>query len=262
MPIQRMFAAMIVTSMLALASQAQDKPKGAFARGEKLPGDLSNLLDGDADGQISDAEVNKAIDEFQKQGNDKTDRGKAILSALDNNKDGKVDKAEAEAGAVQGRLQGGGNGQVVEAIFKKLDADSNGFVTEVEYGKLALLVGLFDREAGGKLVQLFRQIDTNSDRAISFVESQLVADMFAQQGGLPGARAGAAAPAKNPRVQAFVDAMFAKRDKNKDGQISTSEARRDVALYREFNAADGNGDKNLTADELYQYLEAKFNRGR
>ena len=104
---------------------------------------------------------------------------------------------------------------------------------------------------------------------MSFVESQLAADLFADNGGLPqgGGFGGIApqapkAPTLDPRIQAFVDATFEKRDRDEDGIVSLAEARRDPALRREFEAADASGDGKLTPTELADYLSRKFGGNR
>ena len=261
----------VALSVVVLASSVfaeERRPAGPFARGEKLPGDLTDILDGDKSGQISDAEVKAAIDQFKKEANaaDKTERGRKILGALDNNKDGKLDEAEAANGAAAARVQqGGGASEAVANIFRRLDSDSNGFITANEYGKLKQIVGLFNPDAVNQLDELFVALDADQDTSISFVESQLAADMFAANGGLPQGRGiGAPAvkePVQDPRIQAFVNATFEKRDRDEDGSISLAEARRDPALRREFEAADASADGKLTPAELADYLVRKFSGG-
>ena len=258
------FLAVICAVALGSLASAQEEPKGPFARGQKIPGDLTDILDGDKSGQVSDAEVNAAIEQFKKEANapDKTERGKKILDTLDNNRDGKLDQAEAARGAAAARVQQGGRStEAVTKIFRRLDTDANGFVTANEYAKLKQLVGLFNPDGANKLDDLFLALDADRDTAISFVESQLAADMFAQNGGFQRGGAGppvAQQPVRNAKIQAFVDATFAKRDRNKDGHISAAEARRDAALKRDFSSADASGDAKLTPEELYSYLERKF----
>lgn len=73
----RSIAAVLLYVSLASLAAAQVEPKGPLARGEKLPGDLSELLDGDESGQVSDQEVKLAIEQFKKEPNarQKTERG-------------------------------------------------------------------------------------------------------------------------------------------------------------------------------------------
>lgn len=252
----------LLTANLYAAGALSEEPQGQFARGEKLPGDLTDILDGDKSGKISDAEVKAAIEQFKKEANaaEKTERGENILQSLDGNKDGKLDDAEAVQGAVAARMQQGGASDAVAKVFRRLDADNNGFITANEYGKLQAIVGLFNPDAGKKLAELFQALDVNQDRAISFVESQLAADLFAESGGFApkDGGGGGQAPARNAKIEAFVKATFAKRDRDEDGVISAIESRRDPALRREFAAADASGDGKLTPEELYAYLEKKF----
>jgi Ca2+-binding EF-hand superfamily protein len=265
-----LLAAFLAIIVLTLGVVAEDKkPEGPFARGEKIPGDLTDILDGDKSGQISDAEVKAAIDQFKKEANarDKTERGQKILGALDSNKDGKVDDAEAAGGAVAARVeQGGGSTEAVTKIFRQLDGDSNGFITAGEYGKLKQIVGLFNPDAVKQLDELFAALDVDRDTAISFVESQLAADLFAESGipqGVGGFDPPAAkVPVLDPKIKAFVEATFTQRDRDEDGNISLAESRRDPALRREFEAADASGDGQLTPAELADYLQRKFSGGR
>jgi Ca2+-binding EF-hand superfamily protein len=261
----RSAAVLLLVLSVVRCAFGQEQPKGPFARGEKLPGDLSELLDGDENGQVSDAEVKLAIEQFTKEANarEKTERGKMILDALDANADGKLDPAEAAQGAVRGRMQQGGNSEAVAQVFKRLDVNSDNFISAQEYGKLQVIVGLLKPEAARDLGDLFEVLDTDRDRAISFVESQLAADLFALEGGGlegfgGGARPAAEQPAVNPKIRAYVDATFAKRDRNKDGQITEAEAKRDAALKREFAAADANADKSLSPTEMADYLQRKL----
>ena len=268
--ISTLLLTVVALSGVAAAADEAEKPKGKFARGEKLPGDLTDILDGDNSGQISDAEVNAAIEQFQKEANarEKTERGEKILGALDNNNNGKLDKAEAARGAAAARVQQGDPAsKAVADIFKRIDSDSNGFITANEYARLKQIVALVNPDGVQKLDELFTALDVDRDTAVSFVESQLAADLFAENGGLPnrggfGQNAPPAEPAANAKVQAFVEATFAQRDRNEDGVISAIESRRDPALRREFGAADASGNGELTPGELYDYLVKKFSAGQ
>lgn len=230
--------------------------------GGKLPGDLAELLDGDENGKITDEELKFAVEQFKKEANvrPKTERSKLILDALDLNKDGKLDDAEATQGAVRGRMEKGGNSDAVGQIFKRLDMNADGFIGADEFGKVQALLAVVNPEAAQGLADLFDVLDANNDKAISVVESQVAADLFAKEGGGFGGGGGRAAdaPKENPKIRAYVTTTFAQRDRNKDGLISEVEAKRDTALKREFAAADGNGNKLLTPDELYAYLQQKF----
>ena len=61
---------------------------------------------------------------------------------------------------------------------------------------------------------------------------------------------------RETRIQSFVDKFFADLDVNKDGQVLKTEV--PLAVRRNFDRFDTNGDNNASRDELRQVAERKF----
>jgi len=255
-----MTAVFLVTACLPAAAADREPPKKSpFAHGEKLPGDLSEFLDADGDGKVTDAEAQKAAADFSKQANakTKTDRGQAILDALDKDANGKVEIAEAQEAVARDRIAAGGGGKRVAEIFEKLDKNADGFVTQQEYGALISQLGLLGELLKPRLVQMFFTVDANRDGAISVVESQMVADHIARQAQLKADKEAARAAAPDPKIVQMVRITLSKLDRNRNGQVSQGEAKRDRQLTSVFAEVDTNLDKNLSAEEMYNFLKLK-----
>jgi len=239
------------------AEQRKEEPEGPFARGEKLPGDLSDLLDPNKDGVVTDAEAKRAAGEFGKEANrkKKSERGQAILDALDKNEDGKVDTGEAQEAVARARIAAGGSGQAVAEIFNKLDLDANGLVTKMEFGALVVKLGVLGQLLKPRLVQLFLQLDANRDGMINVAESQMAADLFAKQAQLRAARRKAT---EDQKVWQMARQVMARLDTNRNGKISQREVRRDRQVAEVFHHIDTDLDKKLTGEEIFRYLEDKL----
>ena len=239
------------TALPAAAQNAKTKPKaGAVARGEKLPGDLSDLLDADGDGQVSDAEAKKAVEQFQQAARNNPDAA-AVLETLDTNGDGKVDREEAAAAVAQGRLEFGGPGEAVNQVFTRLDTDNNQSVTPREFQGLIRQLGPLGQLLAPRIAQMFNQLDTNRDGAVSFVESQMAADYFAAQTQM---RQQQQQQQRDGRLYRQAQQILAAQDKNRNNRISTREAA--GVVKEKFGTIDANLDNKLTLVEIYDYLKA------
>ena len=86
-----------------------------------MPAELSDLLDVDGDGQISDAEAVNAVKLFQKEAMKRTPEGREALKALDTNGDGKVSTDEAGLAVARARIASGGASAAVSDVFTKLE---------------------------------------------------------------------------------------------------------------------------------------------
>ena len=245
-----------VSSAQQAGKKKGDKePESPFARGEKLPGDLSDLLDADGDGTVSDEEAKEAAKDFQEQGNKKkTDnRSKAILDALDKDKDGKVNKQEAEAGVARGRMETK-EGKRMTELFDSLDVDSNGVVSKREFGGLPKKLGPLGAFIKRALPSMWRGFDTNRDGQLTLVEAQMAADQFSQRRGGRDKKE----DATNPQAVQIAKNTMARLDRDKDGQVSAKEARRDRVLKKKdtFVLVDTNFDDHLSYEEMVKYLNA------
>lgn len=244
----------VATSLLALAlpaaaQNAKNSQPGAFAQGQKLPGDLSDLLDADGDGQVSDAEAKKAVEQFQQAARNNPN-AKEVLDLLDANGDGKVDRNEAAAGVAQGRLQFDGPGVAVNAIFNQLDVNKDKAITPKEFQGLIQKLGPLGQLLAPRLAQMFNQLDVDRNGAVSFVESQLAADYFAEQAQM---RKQQQQQQRDGRLYRQAQQIFAAQDKNRNNRISTREA---VGPVKEkFSAIDNNGDQKLSLIEVYDFLK-------
>jgi len=249
---------LLVLAVSVPGAAAADEPakgageKGGFAKGEKLPGDLSDLLDANGDGIVTDAEARKAAADFQKDGNNKdSDRGQRILDALDADKDGKVNQDEANEGVAKARMNDGGSGQAVAGMFAKLDTNTDGFVDGKEFGGLVQQLGPLGRLLAPRLAQFFTQMDADRDQRISVVESQFAADVFAKQARL---RAEKKEDAADKHLQ-LAKRTLAALDTDKDEKISQKEAARDARLKAVFTQVDSDKDKYVTVEEMRFYLK-------
>lgn len=230
------------------AKQAAPKPVAASAAGE---------LDLNKDGVVTDEEAREASARLQKEAakEARSERGKDIIAAFDKNKNGKLDSDEAQAGVAQARAVAPGAGPKVAEMFNKLDLDGNGFLTNPEFLSLVKQLGPVGIAVAPRLAEFFNNLDANRDGAISFAESQMLADHLNRQvlnGGDPPAN-----DKPDPRVVQQVNAALAALDRNNDGAISEVESRKDKNLKQVFLFIDKNLDKKATADELYIYLRTR-----
>lgn len=256
------FAACWVLVGLTLSAAAQgipnqkeaeknDKTAGAVRRGEKLPGELTDLLDADGDGKISDAEAGQAVGEFKKKAKAKGAPGATALKFLDKNGDGRVDDNEAAAAVAAGRAQAGGAGERVAFLFDRLDADGNEFLTPNEFAAIVEALGPLGQLIKPKLEQLFVRLDQNRDMAISYVESQLFAEYLDQQTAIRQRRQ---EERKNAALWARAQQIFAAADGNRDKRISKREAK--GPLQEKFASIDADLNGKLTLIELYRFMVA------
>ena len=238
----------VFTTLGFAVSSAAEEP-GAFAKGGKLPGDLSDLLDADADGAITDGEAQKAARDFAK----KAETDQALLEALDKNKDGKVADVEAADAVAKVRAERDEAGKFVAEIFGKLDANGDDFVSALEFqnsdafGPLGVLLK-------PQLGKMLAQYDTNRDGALSFTEAQMVADVFAAQTGMKRQQAAAAADAKYVTT---AQKAFAALDTNRNEKISSREAKRDPGFSSVFDKIDTDGDNNASMEEVVAFLKTQ-----
>ena len=232
-------------------------PKGGpgFAQGGKLAGDLSDLLDMDGDGNVSDVEAQKAAADFGKEANAKnrSEKGKRILDALDKDGDGKVAPNEAQVGVAQARAQNGAGAEAA-AMFERFDADKSGGITGEEF---AAGLGPLAQLLGGQAGQLFGRLDGNRDGQISFVESQFAAEAMSNQFRGPQQGGGERKPQINPQILAAAQQVMARLDRNKDTNISKEEAAKDKQAASEFPLVDANVDESLSLEEVYNFIRSK-----
>lgn len=236
---------------LVNAAANDDKGAGAIQRGGKLPGDLSDLLDADGDGKVSDAEANKAVAGFQKAAGAKTEEGMAVRNALDKNGDGKVDANEAAAGVARGRMDFGGAGQQVAGMFGRLDVDGNELITTGEFRESVEKMGPLGKFMGPNMARMFNQMDSNKDGQISVVEAQMMADYFAQQSAMKDQQR---EEQRNATIWANAQQALASQDKNRDQRITEREASGD--LKEKFATVDADLNGKVTVAEIYEYLKA------
>jgi Ca2+-binding EF-hand superfamily protein len=233
------------------AAAKDDKGAGAIQRGGKLPGDLSDLLDADGDGRVSDAEAAKAVAGFQKAAGAKTDEGMAVRNALDKNGDGKVDPNEAAAGVARGRMEFGGAGKEVAGLFGRFDVDGNETITTGEFRDSIEKLGVFGKFMAPKMAQMFNQMDTNRDGQISMVEAQMMADYFSQQAAQKEQQR---EEQRNAGLWQSAQQALAAQDKNRDQRITEREA--SPELKEKFATVDADLNGKVTVAELYEYLKA------
>lgn len=239
---------------LVNAAAKDDKSAGAFRSG-KLPGDLSDLLDADGDGMVSDAEAAKAVGGFQKAAGAKNEQGQEIRNALDKNGDGKVDAMEAQAGVAQGRREfrqgkgeaGGGSANLLE----RFDVDGNGKITAGEVRESAQKMGPFGQFILPRMAQMFNQMDQNKDGTIDEIEVELMADYFAQQ---TATREQQRQEQRNAQLWQMAQQTLVAQDKNRDQRITEREAVGDLAA--KFAQVDIDLNGKITVAEIYDYLKA------
>ena len=246
----------LAAGQIARGADDEAKRKGSkspFAQGKKLPGDLSDLLDANDDGAITDAEAKQAARQFQKEASKNTERGKAILDALDKDDDGKVDEQEAAEGVARGRMNDGGAGQRTAKMFSDMDKNTDGFIDLREFDGWVKNMGPVGRFIRPRLGQFFTNMDGDRDKRISVVESQFAVDYFAKQARLKQDKKDAA-----DKHLLLAKATLSKLDRDEDGKVSEKEARKDRNLDKVFDKVDTDQDKQVTVDEMYKYLKEKL----
>lgn len=231
--------------------------RSPFARGAEVPEEIRKLLDADGDGVVTDEETRQAAAKLEREARVKSDRAKAIIEAFDNNRDGAIDGNEAADAAARARIAADGIGQVVAEIFAKIDKNADGFVSQVEFSLVVQQMGALGQLLKPKLVQIFLQIDADRNGAISVAESQMAADYFAQQAQLKAQHQRAQ---RNQRIWQLAQQAIARLDGNHNGRISQREARRDRQVLGVFEQVDTDGDKQLSAEEVYAYLARTVGR--
>jgi Ca2+-binding EF-hand superfamily protein len=241
-----------MASTAAAASVGRADEKNPFAQGKPLPDAVRNLLDADGDGVVTDAETRRAAAALEKHAREQSERSKAILEAFDNNQDGRLDGGEAADAAARARIAADGIGRIVAEIFNKLDANGDGYVSRLEFAAVVTKLGAVGELLKPRLVQLFVQIDADRDGAISVSESQMAADYFAKQAQLRAERRRAQ---QDQRIRQLAQQVMARLDGNRNGRISQREARRDRQVLGVFDQVDLDGDKNLSSQEVYLYLD-------
>ncbi len=248
----------LVTFLLVPALQAWGmaaEARSPFAQGKKIPEKAGIVLDADGDGVVTDAETQKAAAELQRQARAKSERAKAILDAFDNNDDGAVDPGEAADGVARARIALDGVGHVVAEIFAKVDVNADGLISQFEFAAVVNKLGPVGQLLKPRLVQLFLQIDGDRNGAISVSESQMAADLFAKQAQL---KAKVRQAQRNQRIWQMAQQEMARLDTSRNGQISQREARRDRQVLAIFDQVDTDLDKQISAGEVYRYLERKM----
>jgi Ca2+-binding EF-hand superfamily protein len=229
--------------------------RSPFARGQKMPEKAGIVLDANGDGVVTDAETQKAAAELQRQARVQSERAKAILDAFDNNDDGAVDPGEAANGAARARIAFDGVGRVVAEIFAKVDVNADGLISQPEFAAVVKKLGPVGELLKPRLVQLFLQIDSDRNGAISVSESQMAADFFAKQAQL---KAEVQRAQRNQRIWQMAQQEMARLDTSRNGQISQREARRNRQVLAIFDQVDTDLDKQMSAGEVYRYLERKM----
>jgi len=225
---------------------SKEKPGEKVAQGEKPAGDLSELLDANGDGVVSDEEARQAVADVKKKSADKDERGKSILDALDSNKDGMVDDKEATEGVARERTRRGGNASRLSDTFARMDDDKDGFVTADEFRKYtesSRWGGWTERRYG----PLFAQLDGDRDSKVSAAELQLGVDLI-------DAQEKAAEEARDKALQ-LARATLARLDRDKDSKVSEAESKRDAALKQVFVDVDTDKDGYATETEMHAYLK-------
>lgn len=239
------------THPLCTAAEA----KSPFGQGKKIPQQAAIILDANGDGIVTDEETRNAAAELQRQARARSPRAKAILDAFDLNDDGAVDVGEAADGAARARIASPGVGHVVAEIFAKVDVNADGFISQPEFAAVVHKLGPVGELLKPRLVQLFLQIDGDRNGAISVAESQMAADFFAKQAQL---KAELKQAQRNQRIWQLAQQEMARLDISRNGQISQREARRDRQVLAIFDQVDTDLDNQLSADEVYRYLERKM----
>lgn len=221
---------------------------GGLGKGERLPRKLSDLLDADGDGKVSDAEAQAAVKEVQKKGTAKNADGDALRKSLDANGDGKVDVKEAQAGVAKGRGEMDERARKVLDMLVWLDADKSGEVSVPEFKALIEKMGFLGKLAEPKLGEMFNNMDQDRNGSITMAEGQLAADYFA-----------AVAMQEEQKKEAVRTAaaaqLVASLDRNRDKKISIREAAKTPVAER-FAIVDADQDGQLTIAEVARFIDA------
>jgi Ca2+-binding EF-hand superfamily protein len=250
--------ALLLACSPAMAIAAEDdpavKPKDADARAAEINRSLGDLLDADQDGAITDQEAVAGAQKLQNEANakNKTERSAEILAALDDNKDGKLDNAEVGQAVAEQRRERDEIGQRVGEMFDKLDLDTNQVLDPNEFKALIERLGPLGKLMQPRLGQFFNRMDADRNGQISMVESQFAADYFAEQAGM---RRKQEAAKKNDKLVQMTQQTLAQLDRNRNGEISTREAKRNAEVDKVFGLIDTDDNKKLTGQEIYKYLE-------
>lgn len=275
-----MATAVMVTAAFGQTSPAKGKPGPPAAKGAakgadpkaaegdaagapESAGNLGDLLDLNKDGNITDDEVRKATEEFQKQANatKKTAQGEAILKAADTNKDGKVDADEAKAAAEkarQDRPRGrGGPGRGVET-FAALDVNKDGKLTRKEYAELPKHLGPWGaRMDQRRLAGMFADADTNKDNFLTQAEMEAASSRMFGRFGRGGDAPAKPQPSADDQLRERIKRQLSTLDRNRDGKLSEKEVAGNRDLKARFKQIDTDIDQFLSLEEVVDFYKSQ-----
>jgi Ca2+-binding EF-hand superfamily protein len=196
---------------------------------------MFEALDANKDGEISEAELKKAV---------------TALKKLDADSDGKITLAEAS-----GPGGPGGMGDPSQMVERWMENDQNGD------GKLT------SDEVPEFMGRMLQNADENGDGALDKAELTKAAEGFRERfgggrfGGGPGGGPGFGPGGGGPDPAQWAGQF----DRNKDGKLTPDEVPRQVAEMLRASKADANGDGAVDADELRnaaRNMQQQFNGGR
>lgn len=240
------FSAVGLSCLLAVA---EEEGVGAFKRKAKLPEKLQDVVDADGDGQVSDQEAGEAVKQFQIEAKAKTEVAKQVREALDLNGDGRVDAQEAAQAIAQHRAEVDPTGKFIAEVFEKLDVDQNGVVVPQEFMLLAEKFGKLAEFVKPKLKETFLKLDVDRNRVITPVEAQMAADQISRS---IKQKQAAEEQKRNQRIYNIAVRTVLQLDRSGNKRIDIGEA--NELLSAHFANIDADGNKKLSAAELYEYL--------
>jgi Ca2+-binding EF-hand superfamily protein len=288
-------AALLLSCLLFVPKvQAQDENEqpqpgafgsGGFGDGVKEAAGLKDVVDADGDGSVTDAEAKAAVWELLKL-KPKTDDARAVVKALDSDGNNKLDSNEAATAVANMRREHDEIGRRVHELFGQLDGDDDERVSAGEFAKLSERSfgpgaggpggdgpgrdGGFGRPGGfggpggfgvgrysaAQLGQAFKSLDLDKDNALSTVEAQLGAEVFARAANL---RRDRWRGGRDSRTWQSAQQLLSGQDKDRDQRITRQEATGELA--EQFAKVDTDADGKLTVAEVFAHLKSKEPQG-
>lgn len=258
------FCAFLGLSSEALAQNAEKKDFGAggfgsggfgeggFDRTEKAPPTITDVVDADGDGAITDQEARAAVAKLMALPKSKDADAKELAASIDKNGDSKISQEEAAFAIARARMQNDESGKRMDEIFQRLDENKDELVSRQEYqdsGDKLKEFGNFGRFGEAIAGRVFDTLDADRDGNINIVEAQFSADQFGQ---LTNWRRRREADA-DAKLRQQTAQVFASLDKNRDQRLTKREAGRE--LEANFDAIDTDGNGKLTVNELFLYAK-------
>jgi Ca2+-binding EF-hand superfamily protein len=217
---------------------------------EQLEKDLTKLLDGNQDGEITDKEAKRGARTITQRSGANDATGKKLREALDKNQDGRVDAEEAKA-AVERSRNVQNPGRFMNELFQHGDKNRDGALSEKEFDKVLELIADANPEGAKKLSKIYQFMDRDGNGLLTRKEADTVTKFLGELGGNGKSKEG---EEENKFLQ-HAEKTLNGLDADGNGVLNRREASKNRRLAKVFQDADADKDGELTVLEMAAFLK-------